>query len=131
DNITPPQQALNWILDCYPTDRDLMAREQTIVYILHEDIGHRGIFVPGRIAQREHSEIVQALDIIETLPPGLWEMVITDKQPDASPGDLIPGRYIVQFERRNLQDIRALDTSRQDERPFAAVARVSDINQGI
>ena len=131
DNITPPQQALNWILDCYPTDRDLMAREQTIVYILHEDIGHLGIFVSGRIAQREHSEIVQALDIIETLPPGLWEMVITDKQPDASHADLIPGRYIVQFERRNLQDIRALDTSRQDERPFAAVARVSEINQGI
>ncbi|PYO22921.1 MAG: 3-hydroxyalkanoate synthetase, partial [Candidatus Rokuibacteriota bacterium] len=26
DNITPPQQALNWILDCYATDRELIAR---------------------------------------------------------------------------------------------------------
>ena len=131
DNITPPQQALNWIVDCYSSDRDLLAREQTIVYILHEDIGHLGIFVSGRIAQREHSEIVQALDVIETLPPGLWEMVITDKQPDAPHGDLMPGRYLVQFERRTLQDIRALDSSREDERPFEAVARVSEINEGL
>src|SRR5438093_863997 len=127
DNITPPQQALNWILDCYATDRELLAQEQTIVYILHHDIGHLGIFVSGRIAQREHSEIVQALDVIETLPPGLWEMVIEDKQPGASHAELMPGRYLVRFERRSLNDIRALEDTREDERPFAAVARVSEI----
>ena len=127
DNITPPQQALNWILDCYASDRELLAREQTIVYILHHDIGHLGIFVSGRIAQREHSEIVQALDVIETLPPGLWEMVIEDKQPGASHAELMPGRYLVRFERRSLNDIRVLEDTREDERPFAAVARVSEI----
>ena len=81
DNITPPQQALNWILDCYAREREIVAHQQTIVYILHQDIGHLGIFVSSRIAQREHTEIVQALDVIETLPPGFWEMVIDDKQP--------------------------------------------------
>ena len=131
DNITPPQQALNWILDCYPTDRDVLAREQTIVYILHQDIGHLGIFVSGRIAQREHSEIVQALDVIETLPPGLWEMVIEDKQPDAPHTDLMPGRYLVRFERRTLADLRALEPTREDERPFEAVARMSEITEGL
>jgi Protein of unknown function (DUF3141) len=131
DNITPPQQALNWILDCYPTDREILAREQTIVYILHQDIGHLGIFVSGRIAQREHAEIVQTLDVIETLPPGLWEMVIEDKEPGAPHAELVPGRYLVRFERRTLDDIRALEPSREDERPFEAVARVSEITDGL
>ena len=131
DNITPPQQALNWILDCYPTDREVVAREQTIVYVLHEDIGHLGIFVSARIAQREHAEIVQTLDVIETLPPGLWEMVIEDKQPDTPHAELVPGRYLVRFERRSLDDIRALEPTRQDERPFAAVARMSEINESL
>jgi hypothetical protein len=131
DNITPPQQALNWILDCYPTDREILAHEQTIVYILHQDIGHLGIFVSGRIAQREHAEIVDTLDVIETLPPGLWEMVIEDKQPGMSHAELVPGRYVVRFERRKLDDIRALDRTREDERPFEAVARVSEITEGL
>jgi hypothetical protein len=131
DNITPPQQALNWILDCYATDREIVVREQTIVYILHEDIGHLGIFVSGRVAQREHAEIVQAFDVIETLPPGLWEMVIEDKQPQASHAELMPGRYLVRFERRRLDDIRALDSTREDERPFEAVARMSEITDGL
>ena len=131
DNITPPQQALNWILDCYATDREILAHEQTIVYILHHDIGHLGIFVSARVAQREHSEIVQTLDVIETLPPGLWEMVIEDKQPGAPHAELVPGRYLVSFERRTLDDIRALEDTREDELPFAAVARVSDIMEGL
>ena len=131
DDITPPQQALNWILDCYASDREILAREQTIVYILHEDIGHLGIFVSSRIARREHAEIVQALDVIETLPPGLWEMVIEDKQPTTSHAELVPGRYLVGFERRTLNDIRSLEPTREDERPFTAVARVSEITEGL
>ena len=131
DNITPPQQALNWILDCYPSDRDLLAHEQTIVYLLHHDIGHLGIFVSSKIAQREHTEIVEALDVIETLPPGLWEMVIEDKSPGAPGGDLIPGRYLVRFERRRLDDIRALEDTREDERLFPVVARASEVNEGL
>jgi pimeloyl-ACP methyl ester carboxylesterase len=131
DNITPPQQALNWILDCYASERDILAREQTIVYLLHHDIGHLGIFVSGRVAQREHAEIVQGLDVIETLPPGLWEMIIEDKHPEAPGADLIPGRYLVRFESRRLDDIRGLEDTREDERPFTAVARVSDVNEGL
>ena len=131
DNITPPQQALNWILDCYASDREILAHEQTIVYLLHEDIGHLGIFVSGRIAQREHTELVQTLDLIETLPPGLWEMLIEDKQPGMPHTDLVPGRYLVRFERRTLDDIRALEDTREDELPFAAVARVSEITEGL
>ena len=45
DNITPPQQALGWILDVYDDVEDIIKHGQTIVYTIHESIGHLGIFV--------------------------------------------------------------------------------------
>ena len=36
DNITPPQQALDWILDLYDSVDDIRAHGQTIVYTVHE-----------------------------------------------------------------------------------------------
>src|SRR5690349_5134658 len=56
DNITPPQQALGWILDLYDTVEDIRAYGQTIVYAVHESIGHLGIFVSGSVAKKEHGE---------------------------------------------------------------------------
>ncbi|MGZ9130569.1 MAG: DUF3141 domain-containing protein, partial [Candidatus Binatia bacterium] len=47
DNITPPQQALGWILDLYASVDDIRANGQTIVYSVHENIGHLGIIVSG------------------------------------------------------------------------------------
>ena len=54
DNITPPQQALNWIVNVYGSEEEIKLHGQTIVYILHQDIGHLGIFVSGKVAQKEH-----------------------------------------------------------------------------
>ena len=47
DNITPPQQALGWILDLYESVDDIRSCGQTIVYTIHETVGHLGIFVSG------------------------------------------------------------------------------------
>ena len=47
DNITPPQQALGWILDLYDSVDEIRAYGQTIVYTVHDSIGHLGIFVSG------------------------------------------------------------------------------------
>ncbi len=52
DNITPPQQALDWILDLYDHEDEVIANGQTIVYTLHQSIGHLGIFVSGKVATR-------------------------------------------------------------------------------
>lgn len=35
DNITPPQGALNWIVDVYGSEEEIKIHSQTIVYILH------------------------------------------------------------------------------------------------
>ena len=132
DNITPPQQALGWILDMYGSERDIVAAGQTIVYTVHETIGHLGIFVSGSIAKKEHQEFAGNIDLIDCLPPGLYEAVMSDVTPDAANVDLVGGKYISRFERRTLDDIRALGgNSLEDERCFAAAARLSDALLGL
>jgi hypothetical protein len=132
DNITPPPQALDWILDLYRDVDDIRAHGQTIVYAVHESAGHLGIFVAGSVAKKEHDEFATNIDLIEVLPPGLYEAVITPKQAADKAADLITGDYLVRFETRTLDDIRALGTnSEEDDRRFATVARVSDINLGL
>jgi hypothetical protein len=132
DNITPPQQALGWILDLYASEDDILAAGQTIVYTVHEKIGHLGIFVSGSIAKKEHQEFANNIDLIDCLPPGLYEAVIQKKTPDAANLELATGDYISRFERRSLKDIRALgENTLEEERCFAAVARLSEINHGL
>ena len=52
DNITPAQQALNWIPRVYSSEDDIKKHGQTIIYIIHKDIGHLGIFVAGIYRQK-------------------------------------------------------------------------------
>jgi len=130
DNITPPQQALDWIVDLYRSVDDIRAHGQTIVYAVHESIGHLGIFVSGSVAKKEHDEFASNIDLIDVLPPGLYEAVMVPK--DGDPEGLIGGNYLVRFEARSLDDIRALGSNdEEDDRKFAAAARVSEINLGL
>jgi len=131
DNITPPQQALNWIVDVYQSDDEIVRQGQTIVYLLHQDIGHLGIFVSGAVAKKQHSELVNTLGAIDRLPPGLYEMVIEKKNPFVKRADLLPGDFTVRFEYRTLDDIRALDDGVRDEDYFTSVAGISDINDQL
>ena len=59
DNITPPQQALGWILDLYGDVDEIRYYGQTIVYTVHETVGHLGIFVSGGVAKKEHARVLQ------------------------------------------------------------------------
>lgn len=128
DNITPPQQALNWIADIYPTDLALHSAGRTIVYLKHATIGHLGIFVSGKVARREHRELIGAVDAIQALPPGLYELVIDDLSGEGKAG-FSPK---VHFERRRIADILSHDDDgRDDEREFALVDRVSEINSSL
>jgi hypothetical protein len=132
DDITPPQQALGWILDLYDSLDDIRAHGQTIVYSVHESIGHLGIFVSGSVAKKEHDEFASNIDLIDVLPPGLYEAVMTPKDPNDPTADLIAGDYLVRFEGRDLDAIRAFGgNDLADERKFATVARVSEINLGL
>ena len=132
DNITPPQQALDWILDLYERDDDIVENGQTIVYTLHKTIGHLGIFVSGKVATREHAELASCMEMIDLLPPGLYEAVITDIDDGTVNPGLLHGKYLFRLETRKLDDIRALGTnSAEDERRFATAARVSEVNKAL
>ena len=132
DNITPPQQALGWILDLYDSVDDIRSYGQTIVYTIHESIGHLGIFVSGGVAKKEHGEFSSNIDLIDTLPPGLYEAVLEDKSKDTVNPDLASGNWVMRCEARTLDDIRALGgNDAADERRFAAAARVSEINLSL
>ncbi len=132
DNITPPQQALGWILDLYDSVEDIRAARQTIVYAVHDDVGHLGIFVSGSVAKKEHQEFTENIDLIDCLPPGLYEAVMVKKDKKTVNIDLVSSDHISRFEARTLDDIRALGGNDiEDERCFAAVERLSEVNQGL
>ncbi|KVN75329.1 3-hydroxyalkanoate synthetase [Burkholderia ubonensis] len=130
DNITPPQQALYWIPDLYDSVDAIRCNEQTIIYCLNDRIGHLGIFVSAGVAKKEHAELISALDLIDVLPPGLYEAVIEDTQPDLPGLEFVAGRYLIRFEAREISDILALGDGRDGERAFEVVKRVAEINQG-
>ena len=132
DNITPPQQALGWILDLYDNVDEIRSCGQSIVYTIHETIGHLGIFVSGSVAKKEHGEFSSNIDLIDTLPPGLYEAVLENKAGDTANPDLVSGNWVMRCEARILDDIRALGgNDAADERRFATAARVSEINLSL
>jgi hypothetical protein len=129
DNITPPQQALHWILDLYADVDEIRAHGQTIVYTIHETVGHLGIFVSGGVAKKEHSEFSSNIDLIDVLPPGLYEATFEARSADTTNADLVVGQWVMRCEQRTLDDIRAMGgNSPEDERRFATAARVSEMN---
>ena len=129
DNVTPPQQALDWILDCYADVDEIRAYGQTIVYTVHESIGHLGIFVSGGVAKKEHAEFSSNIDLIDVLPPGLYEATFEAKGEETTSSDLVVGQWVMRCEARTLDDIRAMGgNSPEDERRFATAKRVSELN---
>jgi Protein of unknown function (DUF3141) len=132
DNITPPPQALGWILDLYESVDDIRAHGQTIVYSVHEKVGHLGIFVSGGVARKEHREFSSNIDLIDTLPPGLYEARFERKTADTVNPDLVASDWVMRCEARTRDDIRALGANAPaDDRCFAAAARVSEINLAL
>ncbi len=124
DNITPPQQAINWIADVYSSTAEIKANGQVIVGLVQEDVGHLGIFVSGKIAQKEHTEIIEALDYIEMLRPGLYVMELQETSGKGK------DKYLSSFREVRLEDMRNLNRlERRDEKAFEVVAEVSELNE--
>jgi pimeloyl-ACP methyl ester carboxylesterase len=129
DNITPPQQALHWILDCYADVDEIRAYGQTIVYTAHQSVGHLGIFVSSGVAKKQYAEFSENIDLIDILPPGLYEATFEAKGEDTTSADFVVGQWVMRCEARTLDDLRAMGgNSPEDERRFAAAKRVSELN---
>jgi hypothetical protein len=131
DDITPPAQALSWISDLYGDLDDLRTHGQTIVYSVHGSIGHLGIFVSGGVAKKEHNEFATNMDMIDVLPPGLYEAVLRPAKEEARP-ELAGGDWLVSFEARGFAELaKHGGTSAEDEERFAAARRMSEANLAL
>ena len=128
DNITPPQQAFNWVADVYGSTEEIKARGQVIVGLMHENVGHLGIFVSGKVMHKEGTQIASVLKNIEALPPGLYGMQIAEKKTRFGKPE-----YDVSFVELRLEEIvaRLNRFKRDDERPFEAVKVISELNQRL
>jgi pimeloyl-ACP methyl ester carboxylesterase len=126
DNITPPQQAFNWVADVYGSTEEIKARGQVIVGLMQEEVGHLGIFVSGKVAQKEYTQIASVMKSIELLAPGLYGMEIRNRAVGGGEPE-----YEVEFHELRLEDVAARlnRMQRVDEKPFEAVAAVSEFNQ--
>ena len=124
DNITPPHQALGWIPAVYEDTDDLKQAGQRIVYLINPHIGHLGLFVSATVARLEHRAILESLEEIEALAPGLYEMKIDN--PSGDP-DCHKPQYAVAFEERKIED---LDIPPQSG-AFSQVRETSEFNEAI
>ena len=132
DNITPPQQALDWILDNYQSVDEIQECGQKIFYNVDPKVGHLAIFVGTKVAAKDHAEFINNMELIDAMPPGLYEIVITEKPGTEASSEGQYGDFDLSIEERGLDDIRALGcNSLEDEREFAAVARVSELNNAF
>jgi len=130
DNITPPQQALDWIIKAYSSVEEIKRLKKVIIYMIQANAGHLGIFVGSKIAQKEHMEIIKSIDIIDALPPGLYEMIIVDKGKKEGISD-----YDVRFEERDFKDLMALNEGKgmmkEEDADFSRVAAISEMNDRL
>jgi pimeloyl-ACP methyl ester carboxylesterase len=132
DNITPPQQALDWILDNYQSVDEIRRCGQRIFYTIDAKAGHLAIFVGTSVAKKDHAQFINNMELIDAMPPGLYEIVITEKPDMRASSQAEGGDFDFAIEERGLDDIRALGCNTlQDEREFAAVARVSELNNAL
>ncbi|MDX5378662.1 MAG: DUF3141 domain-containing protein [Halomonas sp.] len=132
DDITPPPQALGWVRDLYEDTDDIIASEQTIVYCVHDTTGHLGIFVSGSVSRKEHAEFTANIDYIDVLPPGLYETTVTSAK-ERDDAELLERDYLLEFKARSIEGLNrdVLHHREDDDRRFATVARLSEINLGL
>jgi hypothetical protein len=124
DNITPPQQALGWIPEVYADTEDLKASGQRIVYLTNPHSGHLGLFVSASVARLEHRAILESLDEIDALAPGLYEMKIDN--PTGDP-DCHKPTFSVRFEPRDVADLKA----EYPRKAFEKVRGISEFNESL
>ena len=92
--------------------------------MVHETIGHLGIFVSGPVSRKEHHAMITSVDQADLLAPGLYEMIIEESLGDGKENTA----YDVRFEARDMDDLKALDDDVDDPAIFGPVARLSTLN---
>ena len=103
-----------------------------IVYLLAEDVGHLSIFVGGRVAKKEHRELIGVMEMLDDLPPGLYEMVIEQRPKHGAPLEIDRDTYTVALRDADRGRHPALNPDRRSgESLFSTVSQVSEITDRL
>lgn len=124
DNITPPYQALAWVAAVYKTSEALKQVGQRIVYMIHPEIGHLGIFVSTEVAYKEHNAIIGNIEELNQLEPGLYEMKVLK---GTLREDCEIPTFKVRFEERAMEEIAC----HYSHKNFERVRQVSEFNDKL
>ena len=133
DNITPPQQALGWILDLYEDVDDIRSYGQTIVYTIHESVGHLGIFVSGRGRAQGARRILQQHRPDRRPAAGSLRSGVRgeERRTRSAPTSSRANGSCAARRVPSTTSARSAVTMLADERRFATAARVSEINLAL
>jgi hypothetical protein len=84
------------------------------------------------VARKQYGEFANNIDLIDVLPPGLYEAVFEEKTADTANPEFAPREWVMRCEVRTLDDIRTLGGNDiADDRRFATVARMSEANLAL
>ncbi len=130
DNITPPPQALAWLLKVFGTDEEIIKRKLIIIFSIDPDVGHLGIFVGKKVCDRHHRESIGGTEALENLSPGIYEAITKDTPgkpseivyAEGNPGEILYGFGIVKSSLSRIQEI----CGPTDELFFAKAAEMSE-----
>ena len=132
DNITPPQQALDWILDNYQSVDEIRQCGQRIFYTIDPQGRPFGDFRRHQGGRKGSCRVHQQHRAHRDDAAGALRNRDHREAGQRSVCDGEAGAFDLSIEERGLDDIRALGcNSLEDEREFAAVARVSDLNNAL
>ncbi len=95
---------------------------------MSQEVGHLAIFVSAKVGAKEDEEFVQLMDVIDCMPPGLYEMVISPRPADVPAAGFITATGLPAFRLARSMISAARSHSPNDDRAFAAVARLSELN---
>ena len=118
DAVSTVQQALRWIPDVWGSAARIREAGRTIIYTTHESASHLSIFVSADVADDNHRRIGSVIRTIEALPPGLYEMAISEGH-DGQPTE-------VRFEAREVEAILALCDDPAEDEAFAHADALAD-----
>ena len=132
DDITPPQQALGWITDLYDHEkRDRRRRSDHRLHDARLDRSPRDLRLRARWPQGA-PEFAQLHGDDRPLPPGLYEAVITEEASGSEPGLVETASTSSGWRSARSRTSGKLGVNPpEDERRFATVARVSEVNKSL
>lgn len=106
EHMAPPMKVLEWICTCYGSLEELRSNHQVMIYHINKATGFLGLYLSSSSPKK--AELLENLDALNNLEPGLYEMIVEDMAGEAGISD-----YRVLFQARSFLDVTHPDEAQQ------------------